>query len=104
MYKILINIPFVLYVVFNIIMIFVIGFTPVLSHIILNTILLFAIGLNFSLDIKKYNILGLIFLIVYTIINVILGYFDYLKWASSYISVFVMLYYLLVFTINRAHR
>ena len=92
MYKILINIPFVLYVVFNIIMIFVIGFTPILSQIILNTILLFAI------------ILGLIFLIVYTIINVILGYFDYLKWASSYISVFVMLYYLLVFTINRAHR
>ncbi len=87
------------FIPFIIFLIFYISVFKYSNHLlmIVTLFLTFIIGLAL---IKKSNIieiLGIISLITFLLIFSIIGYYDYIKWASTIIGIIVVVYYIIIY-------
>ncbi len=101
---IMLNLPFILYVILMIYLYYYIGLFIVLDGILVYGILLFLIGICLSLNCKKATVIGSIAIIINFSLIMIAGYidslqltkYDSIKW-NFYFAISLTLYYLLMY-------
>ncbi len=70
-------------------------------YIIIPTlILLFINGYGLSKNIKSWNIISIISIIIFTTWYSIMRYYDYLKWTSIKIALFLLVFYITLYIIK----
>ena len=105
----MLNIVFILYIL-GVIIISCFGFTLIGSRTIIYGILLLLCGVFLSFTNKKFQIIGIIFVIINFMYIVFVGYkdslmftkFDTLK-SSFNVGIFVTIYYLLIFILKNLY-
>lgn len=63
-------------------------------------ILLFINGYSLSKNKKCWNIIGTISISIFTIWYSIMGYYEYLKWTSTKIAIFLLVFYGVLYIIK----
>ncbi len=63
-------------------------------------ILLFINGYALSKNKKSWNIIGAISIIIFTTWYSIRGYYEYLKWTSTKIAIFLLIFYITLYIIK----
>lgn len=63
-------------------------------------ILLFINGYALSQNKKSWNIIGAISIIIFTTWYSIRGYYEYLKWTSTKIAIFLLIFYITLYIIK----
>lgn len=63
-------------------------------------ILLFINGYGLSKNKKSWNIISSISIIIFTTWYSIMGYYDYLKWTSTKIAIFLLIFYSTLYIIK----
>lgn len=97
---ILFYVPLVVYILFTI-FVLVNGLKISIVYAMLTFLLLLFTGIGLSSQNRKLEVLGFISLIIFTIWYLIMGYYDYLKWTSSIVSIVNLIYVLLVYKLIR---
>lgn len=70
-------------------------------YIIIPTLLLLFInGYGLSKNKKSWNIIAAISIIIFTIWYSIMGYYEYLKWTSTKIAIFLLVFYSTLYLIK----
>lgn len=105
----MLNIVFILYIL-GVIIISCFGFTLIMSRTIIYGILLLLCGVLLSFTNKKFQIIGIIFVIINFLYIVFTGYKDSLMFAkfdtlklSFNIGIFVTIYYLIIFILKNLY-
>lgn len=105
----MLNIVFILYIL-GVIIISCFGLTLIMSRTIIYGILLLLCGVFLSFTNKKFQIIGIIFVIINFLYIVFTGYKDSLMFAkldtlklSFNIGIFVTIYYLIIFILKNLY-
>lgn len=105
----MLNIVFILYIL-GVIIISCFGFTLIMSRTIIYGILLLLCGVFLSFTNKKFQIIGIIFVIINFMYIVFVGYKDSLMFTkvdtlklSFNIGIFVTIYYLIIFILKNLY-
>ena len=63
-------------------------------------LLLFINGYGLSKDVKKWNIIGFVSIIIFSIWYGIQGYFDAIRWTSTKIAIILLIFYVDIFILR----
>ena len=97
-FNICLYLPFILYTLCNIyIYIESGGQLLIMSRTILIFVLLLLISVGLSSNKKWLKIIGLITMIIFLIVGIYMGYYDYNQWMSTVIFVQIFIYYLSIY-------
>ena len=94
-------IPLIIYIAFVIISIFYIGFTVIEYKAYIIFFTLFVISNTISRNNKFLNVIGFILLILLTVYSYIIGTYEYLNYASFYVSVGLCIYFLFIYILKK---
>lgn len=98
--KILFSIPFIIYLLFGFIIV-IQGLSIKLFTFIISAILLFITGIGLESNKKDLKTIGFCTLAIFTILYLIMGYYDYLKWTSSIVGIINLIYFILIYLLKK---
>lgn len=98
--KIISFIPFIIYL-FIVLFLLIIGENINFLLFIISSLLLFINSYGLIKNQKKWNIVSMISLIIFSIIYIINGFYDYHKFTSTKIAIIIFLFYIIVFLVKR---
>lgn len=97
--KIILLMPFFIYLICALLLL-ILNENIKLLTFFLSLILLFTNGYGLTRSEKKWNIVSFISIAIFTIWYSIMGYFDYVKWTSTRIAIFLLVFYISIFTLK----
>lgn len=107
-FRVFINLPLILYILIMLFLSLFIGLTVLLDRVLIQIIILLGISINLCLERKKYNIIGIVFITINLIYNIIIGYYDSLTNVkfntlngSIYITIGLTMYYLVIYIFKK---
>lgn len=97
--SILLFIPFILYFFIGMLLL-IIGENVELWMFLITSLLLFINGYSLYKNEKKWNIIGLISIIIFTIWYSVMGFFDFFKYTSTILAIILLVFYIIIYSIK----
>ncbi len=97
--SIVLFLPFILYFFIGILLL-IIGESIELMVFLVTSLLLFINGYGLYRNEKKWNFIGLISIIIFTIWYSIMGVFDFFKYTSTIIAIILLIFYIIIYIIK----